>query len=43
MLEYSLVELHMVIPYNTIEVKYRSDVKLKLSVTSLVTISLKDY
>ena len=41
--KYSLVELRMVIPYDTIEGKYRSDGKIILSVNFLVIVYLKYY
>ena len=43
MVKYSFIERHMVIPYNTIEGKYRSDGEFILSITFLVLIYLKDY
>ena len=41
--KYSLVEIRMVILYDTIEVKYLSDRRFILSVTFIVLIYLKDY
>ena len=41
--KYSLVEICMIIPYDTIEGQYLSDRKFILSVTFIVLIYLKDY
>ena len=43
MVKYSLVERHMVIPYNTIEGKYCSEREFILYVTFLVLFYLNNY